>query len=239
LVVNANILSLIDLTSLNATDTSSSIISLCQKAVTPYGSVAAVCLYPAFVVQAASLLVDSGVKIATVANFPHGTDSIETTLQLIAQSIDYGANEIDVVMPYERYLAGEVAAVQDFVQHCKAACGDTVLLKIILETGALGESAVIARAARDMIDAGADFLKTSTGKIAIGATSDAVINMLFAIKESQKAVGLKVSGGVRTLQDALQYIALANRIMGAGWVTPRTFRLGASQLLDVVVASLG
>jgi deoxyribose-phosphate aldolase len=234
------ILGLIDLTSLNETDTVESIQALCRKAITPVGSVAAVCVYPQFIRLAATELAGTAVKLAAVANFPHGSDALLAVLASIQQSLDDGANEIDVVLPYQHYLAGEYAAVNHFIQQCKRQCGDTVLLKVILETGILSNPQIIASASRDVLVAGADFIKTSTGKILQGASLPAATAMLEAIKAAQPALtrqlGLKISGGVRTLAQANDYIHLADQIMGQGWVSPQTFRFGASQLLDAVLS---
>lgn len=235
-------LTLMDLTSLNESDTEASIAALCQKAATPFGHVAAVCVFPPFVKQVAAALNGSAVKVATVANFPRGTGAIDDVISSISKSIRDGAQEIDVVFPYERYLAGDVEYSVDFIKKCKAACGERILLKVILETGAFPDTQMIAAASRDVLLAGADFLKTSTGKMATGATPQAATAMLMAIKEMSaelnRVVGFKVSGGVRTISQASEYIDIATQIMGPDWVTSRTFRLGASQLLDVVLQAL-
>jgi deoxyribose-phosphate aldolase len=236
------ILSLIDLTSLNDSDTEESIAALCQKAVTPYGNVAAVCIYPQFVKQAADALMGSGVKIATVANFPQGNASLDPVLTSIYHSILAGAQEIDVVFPYMQYVSGERAAACEFIHACKQKCGSSILLKVILETGAFPDVDLISTASRDVLLAGADFIKTSTGKIAVGATLNAATAMLKAIKELSsrlnRPLGFKASGGIRTMDEAAQYINLADEIMGADWVAPVHFRLGASQLLDTVKNTL-
>jgi deoxyribose-phosphate aldolase len=238
--LSRQLLSLIDLTSLNETDTVATIVTLCQKALMSQPHVAAVCVYPQFVKEAVTQLAGCPVKVATVANFPHGTDSLETVLRSIEQSIHDGADEIDVVFPYQAYLAGQQTAAQSFVQACKQACGHSVLLKVILETGALQDPQVIADACRDVILAGADFVKTSTGKIAVGATVDAAAIMLQTIKSLSssvaRSVGFKAAGGVRTIEQASDYINLANKIMGSQWATPVTFRIGASQLFDKLIA---
>jgi len=231
-------LELIDLTSLNDTDNAEVIAALCQKAVSTNGHVAAVCIYPPFVSQAKKLLVNESVRIATVANFPQGTDLLETVLTSIHQVIANGADEIDVVFPYQDYLRGEKEKAYDFIRACKAACGEKILLKVILETGALLDSAVIAEASYHVCHAGADFLKTSTGKISIGATLEAARTILMTIKKIPRSIGFKVSGGVRTVEQAEQYVKLAEDILGPEWVTPKHFRIGASQLIDAIQARL-
>lgn len=223
------VLSLLDLTSLNDTDTAETIDTLCQNAKSHH--VAAVCVYPRFVKQAATALQNTHIKIATVVNFPKGTDSLENVLLDIKQAIQDGADEIDVVFPYQQFLAGNVDSATHFIRECKLACGKNIL-KVILETGALKEKNLIAEASRCALAAGADFLKTSTGKIEVGATLEAAEIMLQEIKQSKKQVGFKASGGIRTAEQAKQYVELANQILGEGWVTPQTFRIGTSRLLN-------
>lgn len=232
--------SLIDLTSLNATDTEASIASFCEKANTPFGHVAAVCVYPKFTRLVADNFSNTSIKTATVANFPSGDNTLEDVLIEINNAIEDGAQEIDVVFPYNRYLAGERHYAQNFVNTCKIACGDDVTLKVILETGALGDITIIADAAYDALSSGANFIKTSTGKMAACATLEAAATMLLVIQhitpQLKHHVGLKVSGGIRTLSQAAQYIELADTIMGRDWVKPSTFRIGASKLMDEIEA---
>jgi deoxyribose-phosphate aldolase len=232
------ILALIDLTSLGEEDTPGDITTLCNKAQIGSKHVAAVCIYPKFVKLAVELLAGTPVKIATVANFPQGKDALPIVLASIKQSIQNGAHEIDVVFPYQDYLAGQSYAAQDFIGQCKLQCGKNILLKVILETGALLDPQIITDVSRDVIVAGADFIKTSTGKIQVGATLEAAACMLKVIKEmtpkEKRPLGFKASGGVRDIATAEQYLNLAKEIMGAGWISPTTFRFGASQLLDAV-----
>jgi deoxyribose-phosphate aldolase len=235
------LISLIDLTSLGEQDTPAMISALCQKAILPRGHVAAVCVYPQFVPTALAELNSTPVKIATVANFPHGTSPINEVVTAIENAIKAGAEEIDVVFPYQRYLAGDTGGAEEFIRQCKIACGP-VLLKVILETGAYPTTESLAIAATIAVIGGADFLKTSTGKIATGATPEAATILLSVIKTLQpttdRPLGFKASGGVRTFQQAASYVYLANQLLGPAWVNPATFRLGASQLLNVLTASL-
>lgn len=226
------VIPLIDLTSLNDNDDALVIDQLCAKAVTAYGKVAAVCVYPHFVKQAKSALRHTDIKIATVANFPSGSQDQAKALAEIAQAVSDGADEVDVVTPYSLYLEQQATDVVDFLTHCKHSC-QQASLKVILETGALQQRELIAKASRDAINAGADFIKTSTGKIAIGATLEAAAVMLLAVKEAKgKQVGFKASGGVRSPEQTASYLKLAELIMGPAWITPNTFRFGASGLLD-------
>lgn len=234
----ARLLGMMDLTSLNETDTEASIAQLLESAQSPAGHVAAVCIYPAFVRLAATSLAASSVQVATVVNFPEGDDSLENVLVAIGRAIADGAQEIDVVFPYSRFLAGEQQYAHQFVVACKAACGAEAILKVILETGALVEPAIIADAAFIALQGGADFIKTSTGKISQGATPEAVAVMLLVIRhmlsQENHRMGIKISGGVRTVAQAAQYLELAEHIMGPGWAQPDTFRIGASKLLDEI-----
>jgi deoxyribose-phosphate aldolase len=233
-----SIIGLIDLTTLGDNDTDEIVRALCEKAITPHGSVACVCVYPKFAPVVKKSLADSGIKIATVTNFPAGGDDIAATTADIAQSIALGSDEIDVVMPWQRFLAGDEEFTLKFLSACKKACGENIQLKVILETGALTTIDLIHRASMIAINAGADFLKTSTGKISIGATLNAAETMLLAIRESRRDVGFKASGGVRSISDATAYLQLASDIMGPAWINAHHFRIGASNLLDNILAEL-
>ncbi len=230
---------LIDLTSLNEIDTETSITAFCEKVTTRFGHVAAVCVYPRFVRLLKTIIREPAIKIATVINFPEGAASLEATLIEINRALSDGAQEIDVVFPYLRYLAGDKKFAYQFVENCKAACGDAVLLKVILETGALNDLVVIEEASRDALTAGADFIKTSTGKITQGATCEAVATMLCVIRdklsEGKSVAGIKISGGIRHLSQAVQYLELTESIMGRAWITSQTCRIGASKLMDEII----
>ncbi len=225
------IMSLLDLTSLNDTDNEATIIQLCKKATNSLGSVAAICIYPRFVKLAREQIINPSIYIATVSNFPHGDQSLTDTLNEINSALQDGADEIDVVMPYPSLLRGDKKYVRDFIAACKSNC-DQRTLKVILETGILATPELIAEASHLAIDGGADFIKTSTGKYSIGATTEAASVMLNVIAASQYEVGFKASGGVRSVAEAQSYIQLAYEILGSDWIMPQTFRIGASQLVD-------
>lgn len=232
MVDSERIFSLLDLTRLFEADDEKNIIALCERAVRGKAHVAAVCIYPEWVATAKRVLKNTPVNIATVANFPLGTDSLSQVLETIQQVKNAGADEVDIVFPYQQYLQGDALLPMDFISACKKAC-DGLTLKIILESGAIPTIAQLIEMSEMAIHAGADFLKTSTGKIPQGATLMAAEHILNVIKkESQYDVGFKVSGGVRTPQQACQYIELAEQLLGSDWVTPRHFRIGASQLVD-------
>ncbi|MDX5376932.1 MAG: deoxyribose-phosphate aldolase [Halomonas sp.] len=235
-------LALMDLTSLNEDDSEAVIRDLCARANTPAGHPAAVCIYPAFVRTAREALAEQGlagkVKVATVTNFPHGEADIERVAAETRAAIAAGADEVDVVFPYRALMAGDAEVGRELVAACKRECGDAVL-KVILETGELKEAGLIERAGMLAIDGGADFLKTSTGKVAVNATLDAAKILLTAIKASGSDVGFKAAGGVRTAEDAAAYLRLAEQVMGADWITPAHFRFGASGLLGSLLETLG
>jgi len=232
-----------DLTSLGEDDTDETIRDLCSRAVTPKGHVAAVCVYDKFVPLALSELDGTGVRVATVCNFPHGLPDAARAVAEVSAQVAAGAQEVDVVLPYKRYKAGHRDQAIALLHQVREVCGETVLLKVILETSQLQSLKIIGEASRDAIEAGADFIKTSTGKVPGGATLDVAAVMLEAIREMapkvKRPLGFKPSGGLKTVADAAGYLYLADNIMGQGWATPQTLRFGASGLLNDVKKHLG
>ena len=222
-------LALLDLTDLNDQCNETAVMQLCAKARGGPVNVAAVCVWPQFVNLARRQLEGSAVAVATVVNFPAGGTNVARIYDDTREAIDDGAGEIDLVLPYKAFLEGDEDIARDMISEIRAAC-EGVLLKVILETGAFPDQNAIRRASDLAIAGGADFIKTSTGKIAVSATPEAARTMLEAIKASGRPVGLKPSGGIRTLADARLYLGLADDVMGPGWATPRTFRFGASGL---------
>lgn len=235
-------LHLMDLTSLNDTDTDEVINALCTQANTPEGHPAAVCVYPAFIGTARKALTQLGlsqVKIATVTNFPHGSENIEVAVSETRQAVADGADEVDVVFPYQALIAGNAAVGEELVRRAKQACGDDALLKVIIESGELKSPELIRQASDLAIAGGADFIKTSTGKVPVNATPEAAKIMLEAIRDSGRNVGFKAAGGVRNAEDAADYLRLAGDILGDDWVNADHFRFGASSLLGSLLATLG
>ncbi|MFZ9675233.1 MAG: deoxyribose-phosphate aldolase [Ilumatobacteraceae bacterium] len=239
------VLGLIDLTNLDERCSESDVIELCRRAHGPHGDVAAVCVWPRFVNVAVAATRGTGVRVATVVNFPHGEDSVDSVLDVVNQCVVDGADEIDLVIPYRTLRDGSESdgdhAVVHMVAKVKEALPADRTLKTILETGELVQATLIERAARLAIASGADFIKTSTGKTPVSATTDAVETMLHVLRESpriDRRVGIKPSGGIRTMVDARRYLELADRIMGPSWATVDTFRFGASGLLDAVESEL-
>ncbi|MCC8422133.1 deoxyribose-phosphate aldolase [Photorhabdus thracensis] len=238
-------LSLMDLTTLNDDDTDEKVTALCHQAKSPAGNTAAICIYPRFIPLARKVLREQGtpeIRIATVTNFPHGNDDIEIAVAETCAAIAYGADDVDVVFPYRALMAGNEQIGFDIVKACKEACAEAgVLLKVIIETGELKEASLIRKAAEISIKAGADFIKTSTGKVPVNATLASAEIMIKVIHEMgvSETVGFKPAGGVRTAEEAAQYLALADRIMGDKWVDARHFRFGASSLLGSLLNTLG
>ena len=236
-ISKAKILSLLDLTSLNEDDTPAVIDALCRNATQSIGKVAAVCVYPQFVAQSRARLPESsGINVATVVNFPTGDEPLADVLAQTQQALADCANEIDLVFPYKALQQGDTAAGEEMCSQIATLVHQhSSSLKVILETGALS-SAEIAQAAQIAIAAGADFLKTSTGKIAHGASLEASAILLDQIAQAKQPVGLKISGGVRDIATAQAYIAQAAAKMGEDWVQPENFRIGASSLLKELIS---
>ncbi|MCK0744495.1 deoxyribose-phosphate aldolase [Chromohalobacter nigrandesensis] len=234
-------LGLMDLTSLNDDDDSARIQALCRRADTPAGHPAALCLYPAFIEDAQRELDALGltqrVRIATVTNFPDGAPNAERAARETRLAVAAGADEVDVVFPYRALRDGAPDVGRLLVEACREACGGATL-KVILESGELEDPALIRQAAEIAITAGADFIKTSTGKVAVNATLEAAEIMLETIRDSGRDVGFKAAGGIRTTEDAKAYLELAARIMGEDWISAAHFRFGASGLLDALLATL-
>lgn len=237
-------LSLMDLTTLNDNDTDEKVISLCQQSNTKFGSPAAICIYPRFIPIARKTLQAQGnnhTKIATVTNFPHGNEDIEIAVAETKAAIAYGADEVDVVFPYKALIAGNSEVGFELVSQCKAVCNTAnVVLKVIIETGELKTETLIRQASEIAIKAGADFIKTSTGKVSVNATLESARIMLETIRDLNVAetVGFKAAGGVKTTEDAARYLEIAAQTLGDTWINTRHFRFGASSLLDNLLATL-
>lgn len=226
------LISFLDFTSLNENETGADIDALCQQAMKH--KVAAICVYPKWLPLTRQLITNSTVKIATVVNFPHGTESVIDVQAQIDDALKEGAEEIDVVIPYQEFLQNhDSKALERFVFSCKKLLPPNYALKTIIETGAFTNDKLLEQACLACLSGGADFLKTSTGKITRGASLDAAAIMLGSLQSfGEKARGLKVSGGIKTYQQANEYWALCKLIMGADWLNSNHFRIGASSLLQ-------
>ena len=233
-------LACLDLTSLNDADTEADIARLCVRARGRHGTPAAVCVRPRLAAFARRELPPQ-VAVAAVANFPDGGLDIERVGREVGQIVQAGAQEVDVVLPWRALLAGELRGCAAVLESARRASAGLVL-KVILESGELGEPGLVRRAGELALAAGADFLKTSTGKTRQGASPQAARTMLGLLQEQERAhrrvAGFKASGGVRTVADAAVYLGLAAEFLGLQAVGPARFRLGASSLLDDIEAVL-
>ena len=242
-------LACLDLTSLNLDDTPERIDALCDRALSPApgieGHPAAVCIYPRFVAQASARVRSSGIAVAAVANFPLGTAPLGEVIDEVGQALADGADEIDVVFPFRAFLAGDEAAGAALLAAVGDACRShsrPAKLKVILETGVLHDVATIKAAAAVAVANGADFLKTSTGKLEPAATPGAAQALLEVIDEAQRngrPLGLKVAGGVKSVAEAAGYLDMADRHLRPNGAEPANFRFGASGLLNDIVRVLG
>jgi len=239
---------MMDLTTLEGADTPGKVAALSSKAMRPDPSdltvppVAAVCVYPNLVPHALERLGDSGVKVASVATaFPSGQSPLEIKVEEAALVAEMGAQEIDMVIDRGAFLSGNYAKVYDEVRRVKEVCGEAHL-KVILETGELGTYDNVRRASLLAIAGGADFIKTSTGKIQPAATLPVTLVMLEAIRdvfeETGRRVGMKPAGGIRYAKQAVQYLVVLNETLGPEWLTPDLFRFGASSLLNDVLMQI-
>jgi deoxyribose-phosphate aldolase len=228
-----------DLTTLEGSDTPGKVRGLCARGRAPGAGlppVAAICVYPGNVAEAVIALRGSSVRVASVATaFPAGRASPETKLRDVAEALAAGAHEIDMVIDRAAFLCGRYTDVREEIEAVRAACAGAAL-KVILETGELGSYAAIRRAADLALDGGADFVKTSTGKIGPSSTPAVALLLCEAIRahaqRTGRTAGLKLAGGIRTTKAALGYVALVNETLGAAWLRPDRLRFGASSLLD-------
>jgi deoxyribose-phosphate aldolase len=238
-------ISLLDLTDLGDDTDADAAEALCKRGRDV--GVAAVCVWPAYVSLCVDALDGTDVGVATVVNFPSGEEPDQDVLAATRLALEDGADEIDVVLPYRRWLHGDdesaarlVDGVRDLVSEGVDHSAGLGIVKVIIESGELPDQAAIDRATHFAIAHGADFVKTSTGKTPVSATPEAAEIILEAIELSGMPVGFKASGGIRTVDDARVYLELAEQIMGDGWISRDTFRFGASGVLDdLVTAALG
>ena len=237
-----------DLTTLEGSDTPGKVAALCSKAIRPdptdrtIPSCAAICVYPNLVPTAKERLAGTGVKVASVATaFPSGQSPLDVKVREAEEAVQLGADEVDMVIDRGAFLSGRYAKVFDEIVKIKAACGDAHL-KVILEVGELGTYDNVRRASLLAMAAGADFIKTSTGKLPGAATLPVQLVMLEAIRdvhdETGRKVGMKPAGGVRTAKNAIQYIVQVHETLGVEWLTPDLYRIGASSLLNDVLMQI-
>jgi deoxyribose-phosphate aldolase len=232
---------MIDLTTLEGNDTPGKVRMLCRKAKRPLDrpncpSVAAVCVYPSMVPIAVEEVGDTDINVASVASyFPSGQVSLDEKLEDVEEAVDGGADEIDIVINRGAFLSGEYETVYDEVRKVQESCDDAHL-KVILETGELETYDNVRLASQVAIEAGADFIKTSTGKVQPAATMPVTLVMLETIRdhylETGEKIGMKPAGGIREAKPALRYLAMVKETLGDEWLTPELFRIGASSLLN-------
>jgi deoxyribose-phosphate aldolase len=232
-------ISMIDLTTLEGQDTPGKVRALCAKARQPgFGAppVAAVCIYPDLVPVAVAAVAGTGIRVASVAtSFPSGRAALDVKLADVKSAVAAGADEVDMVIDRGAFLSGRYLQVFDEIVAVKASCGDAHL-KVILETGELSTFDNVRRASWLAMLAGADFIKTSTGKVSPAATLPVTLVMLEAVRDFAAAggrrIGVKPAGGIRTSKDAIRYLVLVNETAGEHWLDPALFRIGASSLLN-------
>jgi deoxyribose-phosphate aldolase len=235
------LIAMLDLTTLEGADTPGKVRSLCQKARQPdpdrdYPSVGAVCVYPPMVSVAREEVAGTDIRVASVASyFPSGQAALDERVEEVERVRDAGADEIDVVMNRNAFLSGEYGRVHRELSALAEASGDAHL-KVILETGELETYDAVRLASRIAMDAGADFIKTSTGKVKPAATMPVTLVMLEAIRDyhldTGQKVGMKPAGGIRKAKPALRYLVMVKETLGDAWLTPERFRIGASSLLN-------
>ncbi|MFT4553196.1 MAG: deoxyribose-phosphate aldolase [Chlamydiales bacterium] len=247
-------ISMTDLTTLEGADTPGKVRQLCSKAISPVPPqylerisgekgfrpiphCGAVCVYPELVPVAVDALKGSGVEVASVSTaFPAGQVALDVKLKDVERAVQAGASEIDMVIDRGAFLRGDYQKVYNEIRAVKDICGQNVHLKVILETGELGTHDNVRLASWMAMEAGADFIKTSTGKISPAATMDVTLVMLQAIwdfyLETGKKIGMKPAGGIRTAKEAIHYLVMVKEVLGEDWLTPKLFRFGASSLLN-------
>jgi deoxyribose-phosphate aldolase len=241
------VVSMIDLTTLEGSDTPGKVRMLCRKAKRPIEredcpTVAAVCVYPSMVPVAVDEVGDTDINVASVATyFPSGQVPLDEKLEDIEDAVEAGADEIDTVINRGAFLSGDYETVYDEIRQSKAVCGDAHL-KVILEVGELQTYDNVRLASEIAIDAGADFIKTSTGKVSPKASIPVTLVMLEAIRdhylETGEKIGMKAAGGIRDAKESLRYLATVKETVGDEWLTPELFRFGASSLLNDVLLQL-
>lgn len=241
-------LSMIDHTTLEGKDSRGKVEQLCAKAKLPYApqpdlpTVAAVCVYPSMIAYAKKALEDSHVKVASVATaFPSGMSKMSIKLEETRYAVEQGADEIDMVISRGEFLKDNLSYVFDEIAAVKEACGDAHL-KVILETGELETLENVRKASDIAMHAGADFIKTSTGKVSPAATQPVTLVMLEAIRDFQnktgRKIGMKPAGGIRKAKQALQYLVIVKETLGDEWLTPKLFRFGASSLTNDILMQI-
>jgi len=229
---------LISLPALNPDVDTEQIQALCKTAITPVGSVATICVYPQFVETTQNFLQDTPIQIATVANFPYGDMPLDFVIEKIEKAIEYGANEIELVWPYSHFLAGFGNKAQEFVQNCSLTCAHQVPLKVILALNEFPDLESASEAARLIIQAGADFIKTGTGLKHSSLRLCVISKLLSIIKEEDHTVGLDLTEEISCLTQVTEFLDLAEKMMGPAWISHETLRFSSVELLTLITQHL-
>lgn len=241
--------SCIDLTTLSPRDSRSSVEQFATKAIEfpihfpDINNVASICIYPPFIETVGLAIGASNMAITSVSGgFPSSQTFLEVKMLETSMAVENGADEIDVVISIGEFLNGEYELVASEIECLKSELGDDAILKVILETGELQDADLIYRASMLVMYAGADFIKTSTGKVAVSATPEAAVVMCLAIKDyyarTGKKIGFKAAGGVATAEDSAYYYSIVETILGEEWLTPKYFRIGASSLAGKLLSAI-
>ncbi len=229
---------LLDLTNLNDDCWEGDIDRLAAQGVTVYGKVAALCVWPKWIRRAIAGVSGTGIRVASVTNFPSGRATPDTAARETAEAFSAGADEVDMVLDYRAILAGDAGRAAFQVEAASREVAEGRLLKVIIESGELSTRGHILLASQVALDAGADFIKTSTGKVPTNATTEAAAIMLGAIRRGGYRAGFKAAGGIKGTRDAASYLGIAARLMGDEWISPSTFRFGASGALADFIATI-
>lgn len=237
--MSLSLLNFLDVTCLEEQVTEAELISLCELIRQSPQRPAAICVYPEHVGLVKTQLSDLGLAFATVINFPQGSSQIAAVKTQIQQALASGANELDIVMPYEAFLESlDLSLIEAFVTECRHEINGKAIFKLILETGEIEDRVAIYEVCLVACENGVDFIKTSTGKVPVGATLEASSAILQAIKDFNKQkhrqVGIKIAGGIRTVPQAQAFYDQLEKVLGAPWLTPTLFRIGASQLFKAI-----
>ena len=239
----------IELTTLKTTDSDESVLAFTER-VNQFDAqypdlphVATICVYPCFAKVVSETLEVEGVEVACVSgSFPSSQALIEVKVAETALAVKDGATEIDIVMPVGKFLSGDYESVCDDIAELKQTCGDDVAMKVILETGCLGTASNIKKASILSMYAGADYIKTSTGKEKVSATPEAAYVMCQAIKEYYDATGIQIgfkpAGGINSVTDALTYYTIVKEVLGEKWLTNKWFRMGTSRLANLLLSEI-
>lgn len=237
--MSSRLIPFLDVTYLEDKTNSAALLDLCEAIKAAPCLAAAICVYQRDLMLVKSALKGYQINFACVINFPSGNSPVHQIQTEIKEAIDLGATELDVVAPYRQFLVGDKKETREFITFCRDNIPREILFKLILETGEINDAEAIYQFSLMACESGVDFIKTSTGKVKQGASLEATQKMLLAIKDyyqhTNKCVGIKVSGGIRSIEDAVPYVEQFNSLLRKDWLVPELFRIGASQLFHVIL----